>query len=156
LRFAGTSSWRPHGRNWLRFVILGASGPAPDLLRGSALIAGSRVFRFYDGSNTIDRVCFRPKRRGGGDWVELILRPPVGFVAAAVHLAMMHPAERHCELIAHLAAESAGLRKAKMMRVGGLPSADQAGLPGDEFEVFLVPVSARLTDGEHALVDPAR
>ena len=49
-------------------------------------------------------------------------RPPMGFLAGLVHLAVMHPAERHGEFVADFQPEPTRLRKAQMMGVGGLPA----------------------------------
>ena len=70
-------------------------------------------------------------------------RPPLRFFDGAMHLAMMHPAERHRELIADLATERPGLREAQMMGIGGLAAAYEAGLCGDKFAVMLVAQPAR-------------
>ena len=70
--------------------------------------------------------------------------------------AVVGPAERHGELVAHLAAERARLHEAEVVGVGGLAGADQAGLLRDEPQVLLVAVAARCGDGQHALVDAGR
>ncbi len=44
--------------------------------------------------------------------VDLVLFPPCGFIRPQMQLAVMDPAERNRELVAHLAAERAGLREA--------------------------------------------
>ena len=51
---------------------------------------------------------------------------------------MMAAAERHGELIADLHADGAGLGKAQVMWVGGLPAADETRLRGDKLKVVLV------------------
>jgi hypothetical protein len=48
-----------------------------------------------------------------------------------MHLAMMTTAERDRELIANFSAQSWGLCKAEMVRIGGTPAANQAWLFGD-------------------------
>jgi hypothetical protein len=45
-----------------------------------------------------------------------------------MQLSMMAAAERNSELVANFKADGSGLRKAKMMRVAGLPAADETGL----------------------------
>ena len=45
-----------------------------------------------------------------------------------MNLTVMRPAQRHCELIAHLATERTGLHKTQMMRIRRTPTANQAGL----------------------------
>jgi hypothetical protein len=55
-----------------------------------------------------------------------------------VQIAVKEPADRDRIFIADLSAESARLREANVMRFGGLPAADDAGLRGDELAVFLL------------------
>ncbi len=50
----------------------------------------------------------------------------------------MGAAQRHRKLVAHLLPQAAGLGKAEVVRVAGLPAADQAGLLGDETQVLPV------------------
>jgi hypothetical protein len=45
-----------------------------------------------------------------------------------MHFAMVSPAQRHRELIAHLVTERSRLRKTQMMRIRRPPTANQAGL----------------------------
>ena len=66
-----------------------------------------------------------------------------------MEFAMMAAAERHGELIARLAAESAALRKAQMMGVARLPAADQARLAGDKSDVVAVADTPRLRMGQN-------
>ena len=66
---------------------------------------------------------------------------------------MMSSAQRHGELIAHLAAEGAVLREAQMMRIRWPSSANQTRLLGDEFDVVLVAKPTRFRVGQAALVD---
>ena len=66
---------------------------------------------------------------------------------------MVGPAERHRELVAHLATERPRLRKPKMMRVGGLTPADKAGLRGNKLEMRFVAVTPRFADRKHAFVN---
>src|SRR5579885_2621047 len=72
-----------------------------------------------------------------------------------MQLTVMTAAERHGELVAHLQADGAGLGKAQVMRIAGLPAADQTGLRGDEPEVVLVAEPFGLGDRKDALVDTA-
>ena len=62
---------------------------------------------------------FEPERTGRGGRIYAGLPPPCRLIATAMDLAMMTPAERHCEFVAHLSAKRAVLRKAQMMGVGG-------------------------------------
>ena len=60
---------------------------------------------------------FQPQRAGSDGRIDASLFPPCGFIATAMDLAMMAPAQRHGELIADLAAERAVLREAQMMGI---------------------------------------
>ena len=86
----------------------------------------------------------QPKRASNDDRIDAGTFPPSNFVAAAVDLSMVSPAQRHGELIAHLAPEGLKLRKPKVVGVRRLASADQAWLLGDESDMGLVPNAARL------------
>jgi len=98
----------------------------------------------------------QPKCASNGDRIGAGAFPPSSFVAAAVDLTMVPPAQRHGELIAHLAPEGRKLRKPKMVSVRGLASADQAWLLGDESDMGLVPNAARLRQSKRTLVDTAK
>ena len=72
------------------------------------------------------------------------LYPPRGFIAAAVHLAMMSSTQRDSELIAGLAPERPTLREAQVMGVRRLPAANQARLVSDIPDVVTVTYAAWL------------
>ena len=55
-----------------------------------------------------------------------------------VKLAVMKAANRHRELVAHLASQCSRLREAEMVGIRGLAAAHDAGLLGHELEVILV------------------
>jgi hypothetical protein len=59
----------------------------------------------------------QPQRPGGDDWIETVLLPPSRFIATAKDLAVMAPAQRYGELVAHLASERAALREAQVMGI---------------------------------------
>ena len=86
----------------------------------------------------------QPKRASNDRRVDAGLFPPSRFVAATVDLAMMSPAQRHDELVAHFAPEGLKLREPKMMSVRRLAAADQTRLLGNESNVVLIPDAARL------------
>jgi hypothetical protein len=46
----------------------------------------------------------QPQRTGSDGWINASIFPPGRFIATAMGLAMMAPAQRHRELIADLAA----------------------------------------------------
>ena len=68
-------------------------------------------------------------------------------------LAVMAAAQRHGELVAHLAAQSTVLREAQMVGVCRPAPANQARLFSHELDVLLVTKAAWLRTGELALVD---
>ena len=71
-------------------------------------------------------------------WIDVDAHPPGDLVTAAMNLIMMHAAKRDGELIAHPAAEGAGLSKAEMVGLAGMTSAREAGLRRYEFEMAFV------------------
>ncbi|HEV2978229.1 MAG TPA: hypothetical protein VG425_11670 [Casimicrobiaceae bacterium] len=62
----------------------------------------------------------KPQRAGSDGRINASIFPPCGFVAKAMGLAMMAPAQRHGELIADLTAERAVLREPQMWGSAGL------------------------------------
>ena len=84
------------------------------------------------------------------------LPPPSGFVATAVHLAMMSSTQGDGELIADLAAECPALRKAQVVGIRGLTAANQARLLGHMSDVIAVANPARLRQRQHTFVDHLR
>ena len=72
---------------------------------------------------------FKPQGPRGAGGIEPKLLPPHRFIPVTVNFAMMSPAQWNGELIADFAAERPVLRKAQMMGVTRMTSADQAGLP---------------------------
>ena len=79
-----------------------------------------------------------PKLPGDLQRFEVEVSPPRHFIADLMQLPVMTSAERDSELVADFEAERSGLRKAKMMRVTGLPPADEAGLRGHKSQMSLV------------------
>jgi len=63
---------------------------------------------------------------------------PCGFIATAMHLAMVPSAQGHGELIADLATERPGLGKAQMMRVRWAAAADQTRLLGHVSDMITI------------------
>ena len=78
--------------------------------------------------------------------------PPSGFIAVAMDLAMMAPAQRDRELVAHFASEGPGLGEAQVMRIAWLPSADQARLLGNEPHMVAIANAPRFGARQHGLV----
>jgi hypothetical protein len=94
-----------------------------------------------------------PEGSGNGKRVDLESCPPGPLVAGLVQLPVMATAKRHGKFIADLHADGAGLGKAHVMRVAGLPSADKAGLRGHKLQMRLIAQSPGLRERE--LVQPA-
>jgi hypothetical protein len=72
-----------------------------------------------------------------------------------VELAVVQAAERNGKFVANLAAEREPLGEAHMVRLAGLPSADEAGSGSDIFEMLLVAKPTGLPEWEEALVNAA-
>ena len=86
--------------------------------------------------------------------IDFLVLPPRHLIARLVQLAMVPAAKRHRELVAYFHADGARLRKSQMMRIAGLPAADEAGLGGDEIQVRSVAYPLGLGDGQRTFVDP--
>jgi hypothetical protein len=65
------------------------------------------------------------------DWkrIDVELPPPCGLVTRAMQLAMVGPADRHDELVAHSASERTRLGEGQVVRIGGHTAANEARLP---------------------------
>jgi hypothetical protein len=100
-------------------------------------------------------MAFEPDDTSSDGWINHPLRPPVGFIAAAMDLAMMAPTKRNGKLVANFAAERAVLGEPQMMGIDGSTAANQTRLLGDESEVHLVANAARFGMRQLALIDAA-
>ena len=100
-----------------------------------------------DGWNDRQRMGFQPKLARQTDWFQAGGHPPISFLAGAVQLAMMRPAQRYCKFVADLLAEPAGLCKAQMVGVTRLTAADKAGLARHEAQVLPVSLAFGLRQG---------
>ena len=69
-----------------------------------------------------------PKASGDLQRFDFEVLPPGHFIAGLMQLPVMTAAERNGELVADFKADGPGLRKPQVMRVAGLPAADEAGL----------------------------
>ena len=127
--------------NWLRFAISGGVGP---LSNRGCIRARSPPVGIQGFSNRPKRVCFGPKHPGGAYGVDAGVFPPCTFITAAMHLAVVSPAQRHGELVADLAPKCLRLRKPQMMGVRRLTTADQTRLFSDEPDMVLVANATRL------------
>ena len=99
------------------------------------------------------RMRFQPQRAGRNDGIYSDLPPPCGFIAVAMHLAMVPSTQGDGELIADLAPERPALREAQVMGIRGLATANQTGLLGHMSDVVAVSNPARLRQRQYALVD---
>ena len=69
-----------------------------------------------------------PELPGDTERLDLKFFPPGPFISRLMQLPMMSTAEGHRELIADFKADRPWLRKTQMMRIRGLPAADQTRL----------------------------
>ena len=69
-----------------------------------------------------------PKPLGDLQCIDVEVLPPDHFIASLMQPPMMAPAERYGELVADFETERSGLGKSQVMRIGGLPAADEARL----------------------------
>ena len=69
-----------------------------------------------------------PKLLGGFQRVDFESFPPRNLIASLMKLPMVAAAKRNCEFIADFKTDGPRLRKPQMMRIGGLPPADEARL----------------------------
>ena len=74
----------------------------------------------------------RPKLARDRGRVDAGRVPPRLLIAGAMNGAVVDAAERHRELIAHLAAECARLRKAEVVGIAGFSRTNQAGMSSDK------------------------
>ena len=96
---------------------------------------------------------FEPERARRACRIEPEFLPPPGFIAMTMDFAMMSPTERHCELVTDSSTESPVLRKAQMMGVARLTSADQTRLLGNKAHVLAIAYAARFGMRQNRLVD---
>ena len=106
--------------NWLRFATRASLANRPITLGISMIGADSgegRAIAAHFVWSCRQRMRLQPQRAGNDIRVDTGLLPPRGFIATAMDLPMMAPAQRHGELIADLASERAVLREAKVMGI---------------------------------------
>ena len=80
----------------------------------------------FEGSRIDCGMGFLPKT--SCDLQGIYSLPPRAFIAGLVQLPMMAAAQRHREFITDFEANGSGLCKPQVMRIRGLPAADEAGL----------------------------
>jgi hypothetical protein len=76
------------------------------------------------------------------------------LISEAMVFAVMRSTERHSELVTHLKPHAPSLRKSEVVGFCEVSPANQTGLRRYEFEVSLIAEPTRLTDCQHAFVDP--
>ena len=69
-----------------------------------------------------------PKAPGDLQRFDLEVFPPGHLIAGLMQLPVMTAAEGHGELVADFEADGSGLGKPQVMRIAGLPAADETGL----------------------------
>jgi hypothetical protein len=89
--------------------------------------------RFFVLEHSSLTMCLLPKTSCYFQCVNLEILPPGDLIAGLMQLSMMPAAERHGELVTYLKTDGPRLRKPQMMRIGGLPTADQTWLSRHEF-----------------------
>jgi hypothetical protein len=88
-------------------------------------------------------MCFQPKHASSGGRINARLVPPRSLVTAAVHLAVMSPAQRNRKLVADFPAKRRRLHKAQMVGIGGPTTTNQTRLLGDGFYVLPIANATR-------------
>jgi len=99
-----------HRRHWENCISCQWEEPGPDVTHLCSIVSSS-------GLRSRQWVGFKPKRASGRKWIYSGVAPPRSLIAAAMDLTVMCAAQRHRELIAHLATERTRLRKTKMVRI---------------------------------------
>lgn len=108
---------------------------------------------FFELARLCLRFTFRPKVLGNREWLDAQIIPPADLVPGLVKLLVVVSAKRHGELVADLQAQSPGLRKPQMMRVGRQLAADEARLRRDIPQMVLVTMSLGFANCQNTLVD---
>jgi hypothetical protein len=91
--------------------------------------------------------CLLPELKRDWKRVDVEVTPPFGFVTRAMKLAVVHPANRNDELVAHPASEGTRLGKGEVMRIRWHAAAHKACLPQYEFSVVLIAQANYLAQG---------
>ena len=68
--------------------------------------------------------------------INLLLQPPLPFIAGGMDPGVVNRAERHRELITDLERKTAGLRVADVVRMRWAPAANEAGLTRHKAQMF--------------------
>ena|SRR5215831_16391775 len=92
-----------------------------------------------------------PKAFGSLQRVDFDTPPPDQLFARLMQLTVVTPAKRNGEFIAHLEAYRSRLSKPQVMRITGLPAANQTGLRSDEFQMCLIAKTFRFGNCQRLL-----
>src|ERR1700745_3463578 len=105
----------------------------------------SAASKFSCGSGTSsDTLGRNPERPRCSEGIDRPSLPPGDLVSVAMDVAVMNPAQRHRELVAHFQPHRPRLGEAEVVGVGGTSSADQTRLRCYEFEMSFITQSSRL------------
>jgi hypothetical protein len=99
-------------------------------------------------------VCLAPQGVCDPERINLELFPPCCFVAASMNFAVMTTAQWDCEFITYLSSERSALCKSEVVRIGGTPAANQAGMSCDKFHMLSIADSSRLRMRRRVFFDP--
>ena len=105
---------------------------------------------------SLDSPCRHPEHPRCGDGINSPPLPPGDFVAEAMVVLMVRPAQRHGEFVADLAPHCALLGEPQMMGISRASPAYETQLRCHELEMRFVTMPAGLADRKHALIDLAR
>ena len=86
----------------------------------------------------------QPKGAGDIRRLDADIFPPRDFVTAVMDFAMMTPAQRNGEFIAHLTPQRAALHEAEVVSIRWSPTADQTFMCGDKLHMTPVTNPPRL------------
>jgi hypothetical protein len=136
---------------WLSATSIGGSRyPVPGLL------IPRQCLRLPAAVALLDSPGRDPEHPRRGDGINSPPLPPGDFVAKAMVVAVMRPAQRDCELVADLAPHCAVLGEPNVMGISRASPTHQTRLRRHKLEVHFVSMPARLADREHAFIDFAR
>ena len=79
-----------------------------------------------------------PEPQRNWERIDVELLPPCGLITRAMKLAVMDPANRNDELVAHSVAKRTRLGEREVMRIRWCAAAHKTGLPQHKFPVVLI------------------
>jgi hypothetical protein len=90
-----------------------------------------------------------PKGCRNGKGIDFLLVPPGAFIAAAMELAMMEPADGNGKFVADLASHRSLLGKFDVMSVRRAPPADETRLRNHKPQMVAIAFAYRFADGKY-------